>query len=308
MKKRNRLFLFLLLLILSFLLCSCKEEPVSEYSPPDNTQKGSRNNEPVLYQPVADGIETYSCNVATLDTSHTADGYMIADYYGTNEKVKLQITGPDAVTYTHDLHGGQEVFPLTAGSGSYTIGVFENTSGTQYATAMSQTIEVSLSDPLLPFLYPSQYVNFTPNSPAVEKASELSYSANSDIEVVENIYNYIINEYTYDYDKASTVKNGYLPNVDEIFASQTGICFDYAAVITTMLRSQNIPTRLEVGYMEDQYHAWISVYMKDEGWINGVISFDGSNWNMLDPTFASTSSSPSSFTADEKKYTTIYIY
>ncbi len=28
-----------------------------------------------------------------------------------NQKVKLQITGPDSVTYTFDLHGGNEVFP-----------------------------------------------------------------------------------------------------------------------------------------------------------------------------------------------------
>ena len=68
--------------------------------------------------------------------------------------------------------------------------------------------------------------------------------------------------FTYDYDKAATVSSGYLPVVDTVLDSKTGICFDYAAVMASMLRSQNIPTRLEIGYAGDAYHAWISVYVK----------------------------------------------
>ena len=102
--------------------------------------------------------------------------------------------------------------------------------------------------------------------------------------------------------------SGYLPVVDEVFVSQTGICFDYAAVMATMLRSQNIPTRLEVGYVGEEYHAWISIYIKDVGWINGVIEFDGSDWNLLDPTFASASKSPKKFLTKDSNYLTKYVY
>ena len=35
-----------------------------------------------------------------------------------------------------------------------------------------------------------------------------------------------------------------------------------------MLRSQRIPAKLEIGYSGDIYHAWISVYIKDIGWID----------------------------------------
>ena len=137
---------------------------------------------------------------------------------------------------------------------------------------------------------------------------ELAYSANNELEVVEQVYNYIIDNYTYDYDKAASVVSGYLPVVDEVFVSQTGICFDYAAVMATMLRSQNIPTRLEVGYVGEEYHAWISIYIKDVGWINGVIEFDGSDWNLLDPTFASASKSPKKFLTKDSNYLTKYVY
>ena len=57
---------------------------------------------------------------------------------------------------------------------------------------------------------------------------------------------------------------------------------------------------LEVGYAGEEYHAWISTYIKDKGWINGIIEFDGTSWNMLDPTFASTSDSPKKFIAQKK--------
>ena len=55
--------------------------------------------------------------------------------------------------------------------------------------------------------------------------------------------------------------------------------------MTAMLRSQNIPTKLEVGYSGEAYHAWISVYLKESGWVSGIIEFDGNVWTLVDPTF-----------------------
>lgn len=288
----------------------------SDSHTPDNTvpsdadkrTSGSRDNTPRVLTPVADGKTTYSCNVATIDASHSSEGYIMVDYYGDNAKVKLQITGSDQVTYTYNLHGGYEVFPLTSGSGTYTVGVFENIEDTRYATALSEDIAVKVSNDFGPYLYPNQYVNFNANSLPVAKAMELASSADTDLDVVANVYNYIIDNFTYDYDKAASVSSGYLPNVDEIYSSNTGICFDYAAVMATMLRSQGIPTRLEVGYVGEAYHAWISTYIEDIGWVNGIIEFDGQKWQLMDPTFASTSSSPKDFITENSKYMTKYVY
>ena len=60
--------------------------------------------------------------------------------------------------------------------------------------------------------------------------------------------------------------------------------------------------------MGEEYHAWISIYIEDIGWINGIIEFDGSTWNLMDPTFASTSKSPSDFITEDSKYLTKYVY
>ena len=104
------------------------------------------------------------------------------------------------------------------------------------------------------------------------------------------------------------MQSGYLPDVDEVFEAQTGICFDYAAIMATMLRSQRIPTRLEVGYAGDVYHAWISTYIEEQGWVNGIIQFDGKNWELMDPTFASTSSKPKDFITNTDEYITKFVY
>lgn len=318
---------FKLLLVLSlfcFLLCSCGggDDASKPSTPPSGTTTnandihtdepskvaGTRGSTPVAYIGSADGTETYGNDSVTIDTSHENEGYIMVSYTGNCEKVKFQLTGPDDITYTYNLHGGYETFPLTAGSGNYTLGVFENIEGTSYSTLFSESIEVSITDELKPFLYANQYVNFTPASATAKVGEELAYSANNDLEVVENVYNYIISNFAYDYDKAKTVPKGYLPVVDEVLKIKTGICFDYAAVMATMLRTQNIPTRLEVGYMLEEYHAWISIYIQDTGWINGIIEFDGVEWKLMDPTFASSSKKPQSFIMQTDKYLTKYVY
>ena len=313
--KKGKFILLPILLCMSLIFCSCGAEnkqsggdSATKQSESSQDTKGSRDNTPVVLTGQADGTVTYGCESVTIDASHISEGYIMVSYTGTNEKVKLQITGPDEVVYTYDLHGDYETFPLTAGSGSYTVGVFENIEGTSYSTLFTQTIDVKIDDEFGPYLYANQYVNFDGDSKVVEKAEELSKPCNDDLEVIEQVYNYMISNFTYDYDKAESVQSGYLPDVDEVFEAQTGICFDYAAVMAAMLRSQRIPTRLEVGYAGDVYHAWISTYIEEQGWVNGIIQFDGKNWELMDPTFASTSSKPEDFITNTDEYITKFVY
>ena len=313
--KKGKFILLPILLCMSLVFCSCGAEnkqsggnSATKQSESSQDTKGSRDNTPVVLTGQADGTVTYGSEGVTIDASHISEGYIMVSYTGTNEKVKLQITGPDEVVYTYDLHGDYETFPLTAGSGSYTVGVFENIEGTSYSTLFTQTIDVKIDDEFGPYLYANQYVNFNGDSKVVEKAEELSKPCNDDLEVIEQVYNYMISNFTYDYDKAESVQSGYLPDVDEVFEAQTGICFDYAAIMAAMLRSQRIPTRLEVGYAGDVYHAWISTYIEEQGWVNGIIQFDGKNWELMDPTFASTSSKPEDFITNTDEYITKFVY
>lgn len=273
--------------------------------------KGARDNTPQCLVPEAPGTATYGNDVVSIDASNINNGYLCVSYLGTCPKVKLQITGPDQITYTYDLYGQDyETFPLTSGDGTYSVGVYENISGSQYATTFYQELNVTLADPFLPFLYPNQYVNFTPESEVVLKAEELAAPANTDLDVVSNIYNYVVGSISYDDAKAADLPNGYLSDVDETLRSGSGICLDYAALMAAMLRSQGIPTHLEVGYAKEAHHAWISTYVDEKGWINGMIEFDGTSWSILDPTYAANSREESlrKFIGDGSNYTVKYVY
>lgn len=75
-------------------------------------------------------------------------------------------------------------------------------------------------------------------------------------------------------------------------------------------RSQNIPTKLEVGYSGDTYHAWISTYVDDKGWVDNIIEFDGDSWQIMDPTLGANNDSKSvkKYVGDGSHYVVKYTY
>ena len=239
--------------------------------------------------PNAPGAAAQNNKKAVIDYSNTKDGYVMAKYeQSTKKSVKVIVKGPSGVSYTYSIRpGNYEVFPLSDGNGGYTVGVYEQIEGTKYAVANTATMKVSLSSEFAPFLCPNQYVNYNKDSQTVHKAAELSGSTAGITDNISAIYNFIISNFSYDKALASKVQSGYLPNVDEVLSKRTGICFDYAAVMTAMLRSLGIPCKLVVGYAGEVYHAWVNVYSKETGKVNQVISFDGRSWTHMDPTFAS---------------------
>lgn len=271
-----------------------------------------RDSTPKVLTPSADGVTVYQNDFASIDASNTSQGYVMVKYNGANEKVKLQITCPDQSCYTYLIsdRGAYDTFPLTAGNGSYTLQVLENVAGDTYTVSLTQSINVSIEDEFLPFLYPNQYVNFHTDSKAVSKGSDLAKDTYSDLDVVQNIYNYVIKNISYDTEKAQNVSYGYVPDVDDTLSSKKGICFDYAALMTSMLRSQNIPTKLEVGYSGDAYHAWVSTYIDDKGWVDDIIQFDGDTWQIMDPTLAATNDSAAvkKYVGDGSHYVVKYTY
>lgn len=300
---------YLLIAIFCLLLGGCSGSSSAsrkEHSGPP------RDSTPRVLTPSADGVTVYQNDFASIDTSNTSQGYVMVKYNGTNEKVKLRITCPDQSCYTYLIsdRGAYDTFPLTAGNGSYALQVLENVAGDTYTVSLAQSINVSIEDEFLPFLYPNQYVNFHTDSKAVSKGSDLAKDTYSDLDVVQNIYNYVIKNISYDTEKAQNVSYGYVPDIDDTLSSKKGICFDYAALMTSMLRSQNIPTKLEVGYSGDAYHAWISTYIDDKGWVDDIIQFNGNTWQIMDPTLAATNDSAAvkKYVGDGSHYVVKYTY
>lgn len=273
--------------------------------------KGNRDNTPSILETSAPGVKAITCKSGTLDYSHASDGYVCFTYCGSNPKTVLQIAKQGGSIYTYSIHGKDcEAFPLSEGNGIYEFTLFENISGNSYSYVMNQKIPIEIRNEFGSFLYPNQYIWYVDCPKTIAMGKALAYSANTDLDVIRNVYNYCITNISYDYSKVDSLVSGYTPNVEDTFQSKKGICLDYCAVMATMLRTQNIPTKMEVGYAGTEYHAWISVYTKEEGWIDGLIRFDGQDWSLMDPTFASTNAEDifEKFFKDSSNYVMKYMY
>lgn len=271
---------------------------------------GARDNTPVVLVPDAPGSEVFGNDQVTVDYSNATEGYIIVDYRGSNDKPKLQIIGPQGVTYNFDIKPGNETYCLTQGSGNYQVGIYEHIGNSKYVQLAGGAVDAAIENEFSPYLYPSQYVYFDADSKVVELGEELAAPADNDLDVVSNVYNFVISNISYDTDLAQNVTSTYLPLPDKTLEIKTGICFDYAALMAALLRSQRIPTRLEVGYSGDAYHAWISTYIEDIGWVNGIVEFHGNTWELMDPTLASTTSERElrSYIGDGSKYIVCFEY
>jgi hypothetical protein len=319
MKKPYRLILFIVLIAgLATALSSC-----SKIGGTLNKLKGSgptveessdlpaRDSTPRVYLPQAPGSQTANGGGGAIDFSNAASGYVMCKYDGSNPTIKVQVAFEGQTPYTYVLmpNVGFTAFPLSQGNGNYTVSVFTNVSGDQYAQATSTNFSAQMADEYQPFLHSNQYASFTPESALVAKAAEEAAPRKTDLGVVENIYIFVTENVTYDYAKAATVQSGYIPNPDETLATGTGICFDYASLTSSMLRSQGIPTKLVVGYAGEAYHAWISVHVPGEGWVDGVIDFKNEDWTRMDPTFsASGDKADPNQVGDGTSYSPLYDY
>ena len=267
---------------------------------------------PDILEPSATGVKVKRSGKAVVDYSNTDDGYVMVQYTAnTANRLKVQVKGP-ATTYTYDLVPGPwATFPLSDGSGNYQVAVYENVTDNKYAVVLMEAMIVTLKDEFAPFLRPNQYVNYTADSAVVAKARELTEKLTHPLEKVEAVYNFAVKEIVYDREKAATVKSGYLPVLDTVLTEKKGICFDYAALMTAMLRSQGVPCKLVVGYAGTAYHAWISVWTEESGWVDGAIFFDGAVWKRMDPTFASSGAGSAAimqYIGDGTNYTQKYLY
>ena len=257
---------------------------------------GSDPDETPVYPPLqvlvpeAPGKKTLGTSPLVLDISDTDQGYLTAVSDSTDQMMNVQLTAEDGVVYSYFISPGESaVIPFSSGSSTYQVSCYQQISDSQYAALYADTLEIKLANEFLPFLYPNQYVNFTPDSEASKLALSMVSEDTSDIDALQTIYNYVVSHVTYDYDLADTVASGYLPDVDETLQTGKGICFDYAALTTAMLRSCDIPCKLQIGYAGDIKHAWINVYIRSRGWVDKAVEFSGDSWSRMDPTFDSNS-------------------
>ena len=299
---------FLLYFFVICICCSCGKKDSGSSQKITKYQPGVTH----VLVPECGNKETVNAGPLTLDFSNASKGYFMGSLEIPDTTVNIQVTGPDKVIYKYflNIENDNTALPFTAGDGTYLILAFENIGDDRYTPLLSYSLDVTLENEFLPFLYPNQYVNFTKDSDAVGLAEELSADMETDLDALTAIYQYVTENIRYDDEKAASVETGYLPDVDETLQSKRGICFDYAALSVCMLRSLSIPAQLNIGYSGDIRHAWIDVYIESVGWVENAIEFNGNEWKMMDPTFASALGSEKNareYIGDGSSYTLQYV-
>ena len=208
--------------------------------------------------PAAPGRSLKNDGKLQLDANNTSEVYFIARLKKSNShRMKLRVTkGKETLTYDLNGKGDFEVFPLQFGSGKYVVTLYENVSGKKYSAAGKITLNVKLSSEDICFYYPNQYVNYSETTEPVGKAEEICAGQTAE-ERYATICRFMKKNLNYDYIKALTIKAGTLPDIEGSYKKKMGICQDLSAIMCCMLRTQDIPARLTIGYADKAYHAWV---------------------------------------------------
>ena len=245
----------------------------------------------------------------SIDVSHTSDGYVAASAVN-DARLKFQVICGDG-SYNYDLpgDGAPIVCPLNMGDGAYTFRIMQNTSGNNYVEVASASAQVTLASEFEPYLRPNQFCDYDDASACVAQARSLAADAANEGDVVRSVYQWVVANIAYDYDKAAELATvtGYIPDPDRTLEERTGICFDYASLSAAMLRSLGIPCQVVTGYVAPDalYHAWNMVYI-DGSWVSVEFSIEPGAWTRMDLTFAAAGAGDT--TGDGTGYTDRYRY
>ena len=265
---------------------SSAKKPASSSS--SSSKKPASSAPSASSKPSNGDTTTLKNNGCEIDTSKAAAGTIRVRQNGNPTKVKVLVYfngSSKYYQYTIPTNNTWTSIPLQSGSGTYKVRFMKQVSGNSYSQMYSVTFQVGMQNANSAYLNPSQYVVYNSGSACVAKAKSLVSGAGSDAQKVSKIYSYIVNNISYDYDKMKNLPSGYLPNPDSTLASRKGICFDYAALMAAMLRSQGVPCKLVIGNADGQYHAWNMVY------VNG-------SWQLYDPTFGAAGQRAGSYVAE----------
>lgn len=200
-----------------------------------------------------------------VNYEHASEGYVLVRGGKSKKRLKLRVRqGEHSVTYDLGTNNEYEVIPLQFGNGKYQFNLYKQISGSRYSEEGVVSIKVEMPDVNRTFLYPNQYLNYSEDSLAVQKANELCRGIADENEKYEILTEYILRSFVYDHIRAVMAKTEELPDVDYCMINGMGICQDLSSTAACMFRSQGIPAKLVIGSANGQYHAWVQVTLNGE--------------------------------------------
>ena len=192
----------------------------------------------------------------------------------TTKQIKVKISnGQNSVIYDVDTVPNNW-FSLSLGTGRYEIEGFIQIEGNRYKRIHSSSY--LLKDDSNVFLNSNKIIHWQKIPYITELSNRVVDKEDSDIIKARKIYEYVVKTYNYDYTKAQMVTSKYHPDLSIVAKADSLICYDYAVLVASLLRAQNIPTKVVFGYGTEfsGYHAWNEIYIDGQGWITVDTTID----------------------------------
>jgi uncharacterized protein YkuJ len=239
-------------------------------------------------------LNNSEASAATNLFQDNGNGVLTISYKNeSNAKMKVAVT-KDKKSYYYDLKKGENLLdiPLTMGNGTYQIRLCKNITGAKYSILQSESYELKLEKEEEVFLNSNVIVDYQLKDKAIKKAASLTKSSKTDTEKMNEIYDYVVRSYLYDYEKLLSLTSGYIPNINLIYKYKKGICYDISTLMAAMLRSQGIPVKVVTGYTPniEVYHSWNVIFDEDKDkWITVDATYDlcmfiaGKKYKMVKP-------------------------
>ena len=214
-------------------------------------------------------------------TDYTTQGLLRISYFNdSGKKLKLEVIhGDSLIRYNLNGEGGIEDFPLQYGDGEYTVRIMEQIEDDQYYAAEYTTFDVVLEDENRVYLNSVQNIDWDYNMQPIQDVRYIVADSLEETDTLlpsctDDLYQYVVENIRYDSAKVFDLLYNYLPDIVDTYTTGEGICYDYASLFASMLRSIGIPAKLVKGYASyapDTYHAWNEVLL-------------GGQWIVVDPT------------------------
>jgi transglutaminase-like putative cysteine protease len=216
-------------------------------------------------------------NGVKLDKPYTTqvEGHIRISGSTTKSKIKLLVIGVDKQTwYELKVINGEFTEEVWFDSqGEYTISVMVNEYDRKYSEGPGFT--VNNTEELDKYLIPAKHIESNEEI-IIDTALEITKNCSSDSEKVRAIYEWVVDNIEYDYEKLSNHNKGQYDNrygALNTLNTRKGVCYDYSTLVAALSRSLGIKAKVVEGNLNSGrlkgFHAWNEIFISDRGcWIN----------------------------------------
>jgi hypothetical protein len=165
----------------------------------------------ILLNQISAADQTSKPNIF-IDKSSTGSGLISMKYTNLNNKrVKIIIENKKNKYVYNLINNTLESFPFQMGNGNYKLGVYENIEGTTYKPVYTEVFDVNIKKENNVYLNSIQLIKWNASMIVIKKAGELSEGIKSDEEKLKVIYDFVVKNFSYDFNKFNKLEKIYLP-------------------------------------------------------------------------------------------------